>query len=421
MDWLQSRVAAVVRIMGEWAKGKHTALNPHAPTPNRGAGLLLRAEGYITEHYHVRYNRLSREHELCERKGSTAAWLVLDEGLCCTLLMEMQHAGIGLSKPYLVRTVVRGYKQVPHYHPVCSYLDALPQWDGHDHIGNLFSRITHDEQQLLWLRRWLLGMVAQVQGRLGRYGNSVCPLIISRQQGWGKSQFAKLIVPPELQMFFTDTFNLAQEETCLRRMASYWLINVDELDRFSSLRMATLKNLVQLATITLKRPHRGQMERMASFIATSNRRYLLRDETGSRRFICVELQAPIDVDTPVDHTQLYAQALAALAAGERCWFDDAEVRLIEAHNQGFSTQRGVWELLLSTFEPCEVPETMEERQALLWPAAHVYDYLREKSPSAMEGIERTTFGWYLKEIGAHQVRVDNRRLWAVRRIADAKG
>jgi predicted P-loop ATPase len=262
-------------------------------------------------------------------------------------------------------------------------------------------------------------MVAQVQGRLGRYGNSVCPLIISRQQGWGKSQFAKLIVPPELQMFFADTFNLAQEETCLRRMASYWLINVDELDRFSTLRMATLKNLVQLATITLKRPHRGQMEemeRMASFIATSNRRYLLRDETGSRRFICVELEAPIDVATPVDHAQLYAQALAALSAGDRSWFDDAEVRLIEAHNQGFSTQRGVWDLLLHTFEPCEVPESMEERQAQLWPATHVYDCLREKSPLAMEGIERNTFGWYLKEIGARQVRVDNRRLWAVRKV-----
>jgi hypothetical protein len=112
---------------------------------------LLRAEEYISEHYHLRYNRLSREHELCEREGGAAAWKVLDEALCCTLLMEMQHAGIGLSKPYLVRTVVRGYKQVAHYHPVCSYLDALPQWDGHDHIGDLFRRITHDEQLLLWL------------------------------------------------------------------------------------------------------------------------------------------------------------------------------------------------------------------------------------------------------------------------------
>ena len=295
-----------------------TSLNAKRSTLNDST--LLRAEEYIKEHYHVRYNRLSHEHELRERTSDSATWQSLNEELCCTLLMEMQHTGIGLTKPYLVRTVIRGNKGVTHYHPVCDYLTTLPQWDGHDHIDTLFRRITHDEQQLLWLRRWLLGMVAQVQGRLGSYGNSVCPLIISRQQGWGKSQFAKLIVPPTQQMFYTDTFNLAQEETCLRRMASYWLINVDELDRFSTTRMATLKTLVQLATISLKRAHRGQMEeleRMASFIATSNRRYLLRDETGSRRFICIELKAPIDVTTPVDHAQLYAQAMAALEAGER--------------------------------------------------------------------------------------------------------
>ena len=394
-----------------------TSLNDKRSSLNDST--LLRAEEYIKEYYHVRYNRLSREHELRERTNSRAAWQALNEELCCTLLMEMQHAGIGLTKPYLVRTVVRGNKGVAHYHPVCDYLDTLPKWDGHDHIDALFRRITHDEQLLLWLRRWLLGMVAQVQGRLGKYGNSVCPLIISRQQGWGKSQFAKLIVPPPLQMFYTDTFNLAQEETCIRRMASYWLINVDELDRFSATRMATLKNLVQLASLSLKRAHRGQMEeleRMASFIATSNRRYLLRDETGSRRFICIELKEAIDVTTPVDHAQLYAQALAALDAGERSWFDDTETRLIEAHNQGFSTQRGVWDLLRLHFEPCEIPKDNEERLKLLWPANHVYDYLREKSPTAMEGIERTTFGWYLKEIGARQVRVDNHRLWAVRKV-----
>jgi predicted P-loop ATPase len=262
-------------------------------------------------------------------------------------------------------------------------------------------------------------MVAQVMGRMGTYGNSVCPILISRQQGWGKSQFAKMLVPPQLRMFFSDTFNLAQEDACLRRMTAYMLINVDEVDRFAGRRMPMFKNLVQLAAVSMKRAYRSQMEekeRMASFIATSNRRYLLRDETGSRRFICVELEAPIDVATPVNHAQLYAQALAALSAGDRSWFDDAEVRLIEAHNQGFSTQRGVWDLLLHTFEPCEVPESMEERQAQLWPATHVYDCLRGKSPSAMEGIERNTFGWYLKEIGAHQVCVDNRRLWAVRKV-----
>jgi hypothetical protein len=40
-------------------------------------------------------------------------------------------------------------------------------------------------------------------------------------------------------------------------VASYWLINVDELDRISATRMATLKNKVQLSCISLKRAHRG--------------------------------------------------------------------------------------------------------------------------------------------------------------------
>ena len=113
-----------------------------------------------------------------------------------------------------------------------------------------------------------------------------------------------MLIPPTLKTFYSDTFNLAQEEAWLRRMTAYMLINVDEVDRFRDSRMPTFKNMVQMATVSMKRAYRSQMEekeRMASFIATSNRRYLLCDETGSRRFICVELTHPIDVDTPINY------------------------------------------------------------------------------------------------------------------------
>ena len=97
---------------------------------------------------------------------------------------------------------------------------------------------------LAWLRKWFLAMVAQVMGLMGTYGNSVCPILISARQGWGNSQFAKMLVPPQLRVFYTDTFNLAQEDAYLRRMTAYMLINVDEVDRFRDVRMATFKNLV---------------------------------------------------------------------------------------------------------------------------------------------------------------------------------
>lgn len=63
------------------------------PPPSHASALLL-AERYTKEHYHIRDKRLSREHELQERGCGTAKWQVLDEALCCTLLIEMQHAGM---------------------------------------------------------------------------------------------------------------------------------------------------------------------------------------------------------------------------------------------------------------------------------------------------------------------------------------
>ena len=133
----------------------------------------------------------------------------------------------------------------------------------------------------------------------------------------------------------------------------------------------------------------------------------------SRRFICVELTHAIDVDTPVDHAQLYAEALAALDMGERCWFDEEETRQLEAHNAPFAVSQGVWALIRRTLTLRDIPSSTEERLAHLHSAAEVYDYLCRQSPSAMAGIERSTFGYYLTEYGAPQVRVNNKRLYGV--------
>lgn len=376
--------------------------------------LLIRIEEFIDEHYQVRYNMLSQQHEVAPH--GTELWMHVNGTLCNRILMELNRSGLILAKPYLVKTVIEGGTLAKEYHPLRSYVESLPEWDGAHHIENLFRRVTDDEQLLAWLRKWFVGMVAQVLGRMGTYGNSVCPILISSVQGWGKSQFAKLLVPPQISGFFTDTFNLQQEDGCLRRMTAYMLINVDEIDRFGERRMATFKNMIQLAVVSMKRAYHTQMEqkeRMASFIATSNCRHLLNDESGSRRFICVELTHAIDVNTSVNHAQLYAEALAALNNGERCWFSEEETRQLEKHNAPFAVNQGVWALMKRSLTLCEIPEGAEERLATLHSATEVYDYLHHQSPSAMAGIERSTFGYFLTEFGAQQVRVRNKRVYGI--------
>lgn len=301
------------------------------------------------------------------------------------------------------------------YNPVTDYFACLPEWDGEDHIGNLMRRVTSDEFALTLLRRWMVAVVAQALGRMGRYGNCLCPLLISERQGWGKSQFTKLLMPPELMVHYTDTFNLAQEEQCLRKMGQHLLVNLDEFDRHSATAHATLKGLLQLADIKVKRPHRAQFEempRMASFIGTSNRRMLLRDRTGSRRYICVELSAPIDVDTPIDHAQLYAQALHLLDEGMRYWLDEEETLRLEEHNAPYKMEHGPEELLTQHFTPVAKKKHYADDE--LWSAVAVYDYLHRIDPLLMRSVERTTFGMYVRRMGFEQVRRENKRYFALR-------
>ena len=405
------------------------SFNSHLSSLNaNGETLLVKAERFLWERYEFRYNVLAKCYEYKLKMGNgefkieisgdvaqqNEKWRVLDDEQKRYLLMQLQHAGINVPYVSHIQAIV-DCGRAQRFNPVVDYLTHLPEWDGEDHIGSLMRRVTSDEFALTLLRRWMVAVVAQALGRMGRYGNCLCPLLISERQGWGKSQFTKLLMPEELETYYTDTFNLAQEEQCLRKMGQYLLVNLDEFDRHSSTGHATLKGLLQLSTIKVKRPHRAQFEEMprpTSFIGTSNRRMLLHDRTGSRRYICVELAGPIDVETSVCHEQLYAQALHLLDGGMRYWLDEEETLRLEEHNAPYKMEHGPEELLLQHFTPVEKKKHYEDEE--LWSAVAVYDYLHRIDPLLMRSVERTTFGMYIRRMGFEQVRRENKRFFAAK-------
>ena len=425
-EWLRRKVTAIKTMNGERLTKKEVvvtdSLNAHPSALNSpNETLLVRAERYLWERYEFRYNVLAKCYEVAPSSSPKGEdFRVLDDEQRRYLLMQLQHAGINVPYVSHIQAIV-DCGRAQRFNPVVDYLTRLPEWDGEDHIGSLMRRVTSDEFALTLLRRWMVAVVAQAlgrMGRMGRYGNCLCPLLISERQGWGKSQFTKLLMPPELMVHYTDTFNLTQEEQCLRKMAQHLLVNLDEFDRHSATGHATLKGLLQLAEIKVKRPHRAQFEempRLASFIGTSNRRMLLRDRTGSRRYICVELAAPIDVDTPVDHAQLYAQALHLLDGGMRYWLDEEETLRLEEHNAPYKTEHGPEELLTQHFAPVEKKKHYDDDE--LWTSVAVYDYLHRIDPLLMRSVERTTFGMYVRRMGFEQVRRENKRYFALRAVS----
>lgn len=151
-------------------------------------------------------------------------------------------------------------------------------------------------------------------------------------------------------------------EMALNRFA---LINLDEFDSIPASRQPYLKNLLQKAKVTLRKPYGESMEEMrrfASFIATSNTFSLLTDTTGSRRFIGVEVKGMIRIE-PIDYPQLYAQAVSALREGERYWFTPEEEVLLNRNNRMFEKRPLLEELFLHYFRIPEEEEVCEPLSA----------------------------------------------------------
>ena len=298
------------------------------------------------------------------------------------------------------------------YHPVTHYFDSLPQWDGEDRLHPLMRRLTEDETMVSHLCRWMLALVSQAQGRDDAlYGNSVAPILVSEQQGMHKSTFCRLLLPPELRMFYTDNFDLSAESQCERRLVDSLLINLDEYDRYSATKQSTLKNLMQMTTLRMRKAYAKQcstLPRIASFIGTSNSHALLTDESGSRRFLCLDIREMIDVDTPIDHPQLYAQCMHLLAEGERHWFTADEVRDIEKRNRRFRRHQPVEELF---FRHYRLPR--EGEATTLLSAAHIYEHLTRCDARLMKSVCAQTFGKVLRGLGAVRSEHHDKRVYAV--------
>ena len=148
----------------------------------------------------------------------------------------------------------------------------------------------------------------------------------------------------------------AAAEQVERMLCRMLLVNIDEYDAKTGREQAKIKRVLTEKDVQTRRMRSDQYElhpRMASFIATTNEQEPLYDASGSRRYLCCEVDGVIETDEPVPYRQMYAQAVAELRQGA-CWhFSKAEEAEIERHNQQYRLLTTPETVLLSYFEPAE--------------------------------------------------------------------
>jgi len=271
------------------------------------------------------------------------------------------------------------------------------KWDGRDYIGELARRVpTTNPHWERWFRTWFLAMVAQWLGRNYRYGNAIAPLLISKQ-GYNKSTFCKSLIPDELQWGYNDNLILDEKKAVLQAMSQFLLINLDEFNQIRpAVQSGFLKNLIQLASVKVKRPYGKHVEdfpRLASFIATANVTDILSDPTGTRRFIGIELTGPIDVKHRVNHDQLYAQAQELLRQGEPCYLDEEQTRLVMKSNLQFRLESPEEQLFHEFFTPAT-----SDQEGQWMTAAAIFQEMKSKVGSSLRIANIRTFGRFLSNL-----------------------
>lgn len=355
--------------------------------------LHLRLRQLLEETHEFRYNVLAEVPEFRERDGQGPFRRItpLDFN---TLSIRAIDAGIGVWQRDVVRLLHSSL--LPSFHPLTDYMNRLPDWDGVDRVRPLGERVSTEAAWLCGFAVWLRALAAQWMGQPTATANDLVPLLVSRRQGLRKSTFCRLLMPPELADYYTDKFDLVGSAAPEPRLTKLGLINLDEFDRYTLRQHATLKNLLQLKHLCLRRAYRQELlslPRMASFMATSNVKEVLVDRTGSRRFVCVEVTRPIDC-SPVDHAQLFAQLRSEVLSGAPCYLDRASTRLQERANAAFRVASPLAECLSRYYR---VPRTGEVGK---WhTVTALYDRLRRRCPSAVRGVSLQAFGREVRSLG----------------------
>ena len=246
-------------------------------------------------------------------------------------------------------------EDIPVHNPIGDYLKGLPEWDGRNHIAQLFSRlpgITSEQQG--YLATWLLSAVAHWLQMDTLHGNECVPTLIGAQ-GCGKTTFFHRLLPPPLRQYYLDHLNLSNKFDKEMALTNNLLVNLDELDAISPSQHAALKQTLSKSKVN-GRPIYGCAQedrpRFASFVATTNNPHPLTDPTGSRRYICLNIPNGqyIDNTGDIDYRQLYAQAVYELTVVKTpYWFSNEEVARIQQLNQNYVVQKDIAEMVEACF------------------------------------------------------------------------
>ena len=368
-------------------------------------------EEFLRRRYMFRKNTVTGDLEFQEKYRYVLWWQPLTEEAQNDINNAAIQEGIKVWPKDLERILVSRFTQ--QYDPVREWLDALPRWDGRDRLGELADRVkTNTPGWRENFKIWMRSMVSQWRaGRDALYGAQMVLMLVGGQ-GTRKSTFMRMLLPKELMPFYIDRIDFANKKEALRALSRFLLINIDEYDQISKAQTAFLKHLIQRTDVKERKLYSTtfeQSQRYAAFCATTNSLVPLKDESGSRRYMVVEVNDVIDTDTQgdnkIDYPQLYAQIVYEIENGEEYAFTGEREQQIITQNSDFYETPNVVSLFEDHFHK---PEAGDE--VLLMSPTEIVTALKMNPENHSNA---TLLGLYLRRKGFEHGEGRQRRCYKI--------
>jgi putative DNA primase/helicase len=243
-------------------------------------------------------------------------------------MQDVDYAGIrnyfdciyGISNVQKIDDTLSIEFKLNSYNPVRDYLKSLA-WDNVKRLDYVLVDYFGVEDSLYHkeaIRKTMVGAVARVFHPGVKFDTM---LTLVGPQGIGKSFFINKIG----KQWYSDTFMTVKGKDSFEQMQGVWIMEVAELAAMGKADVEATKHFITKQEDIFRPSYHREVEifkRQCIFIGTTNKDDFLRDTTGNRRFIPVEISSRhnlknvfTDLEKEVD--LLWAEAVHLYKNGER--------------------------------------------------------------------------------------------------------
>lgn len=258
------------------------------------------------------------------------------------------------------------------FHPIQDYLRAL-KWDGVKRVDTLLIKYFGADDTLYSreaIRKTLVGGVARIYSPGCKF--DLVLTLVSHQQGTGKSSFFKALG----REWFSDTFMSVQGKDALEQIQGAWIIEMAELSGVRKAEAEAVKHFISKQEDMFRPAYARTSEtfkRQCIFVASTNIFNFLKDATGNRRFLPMDIHNVKLIDNPAlkeflsskaEIDQVWAEAVALFKDGEPLHLSKDAEAIAEGEQRNHSEtdeRQGLIEKYLDT------PLTPD------WPTLDIYE------------------------------------------------